>query len=57
MPLGAPQNGVVGVGVGVEEEVVVGGTVTVCSPKSKEGVSSSTGELFFWASSFSVSLV
>lgn len=42
------QRGVVGV------EVVVG-TVTGCSPRSRDGVSSGGEGLFFWASSFSVS--
>lgn len=44
------QRGVVGV------EAVVG-TVTGCSPRSRDGVSSGGGGLFFWASSFSVSWV
>lgn len=46
----SPQRGVVGV------EAVVG-TVTGCSPRSRDGVSSRGGGLFFWASSFSVSWV
>ncbi len=45
-----PQRGVVGV------EAVVG-TVTGCSPRSSDGVSSSGGGLFLWASSLSVSWV
>lgn len=43
--------------VGVEVVLVLVGTVTVCRPKSKDGLSSTAGDVFFWASSFSLSLV